>query len=215
MRGLIFDFDGTIALSEPVHMEAWRDLAAEYGFELPEGFLERGIGATDDGLAEELAAHWRGGPDAGTILAKKRRNYQARCATQSVLVPGIETVLAHAHALCPVGIATSASVHDITPTLDAYGLGRYFHAILTVEDVERPKPHPEIYLKAAAKLGIDPRQSYAFEDSPTGAAAARAAGLRVIGMTTTFPPEAIGPVIGGLADYRDLTRVFALLDGLV
>ena len=209
--GLIFDFDGTIALSEPTHAAAWVDVARDAGRALPEGFLESGIGQTDERLSADLAGQWPGGPTAAQLLAAKRRAYQERCRRESPLVPGIEALLAHFHGTLPMAIATSASLGDIAPTLEMHGLGRYFDAVLTVESVTHPKPHPEIYLKAAASLGVDPTATFVFEDSPTGAAAARAAGMRVIGLLTTYGRNHIGPLVHATPDYLDLAALLAVL----
>ncbi len=211
--GIIFDFDGTIALSEPVHMRAWDDLSAHYGRALPPGFMERGVGQTDGDLAAELAEHWAEAlvSGVGELLAKKRLNYQERCYEEAVLVPGVTAALARLSTQFPLGIATSASRDDLAPTMRRYDLARYFKAVVTIEDVKRAKPDPEIYLLAAARLGIDPKSSFAFEDSPTGAKAARAAGLAVIGMTTTFPPGGIGDVVASIADYTGFEALLAIV----
>lgn len=213
--GLIFDFDGTIALSEHVHMRAWEDLSVTYGRALPPGFVERGVGLTDKELAEELADHWAGAVVAGgaELLAKKKQNYQARCFEESVLVPGIAEALARLAGRWPLAVATSASRDDIAPTLRRYDLRRFFDAIVTVEDVRRAKPDPEIYLLAAQRLGVEPKRCVAFEDSPAGASAARAAGMRVVGMTTTFPSGAIGEVAASIGDYRAFEAILGLLEG--
>ncbi len=209
--GVIFDFDGTIALSEHVHQQAWVDLCAEWGHALPAGFLEKAVGATDESLSLELAEKWWHGRAYGEILSKKRRYYQQRCGTESTLVPGIDAFLSRLKGIWPIGLATSASIDDITPTIEAYALKPFFEVVLTIESVRNPKPHPEIYLMAAERLGIDPEATFVFEDSPTGAQAARAAGMKVIGMTTTFPAEHIGPLHAAIADYRDLPFIERLL----
>lgn len=211
--GIIFDFDGTIALSEHVHMQAWQDLAVHYGQSLPGGFLERGVGLTDAELAAELAEHWAEAlvTGVGELLVKKRKNYQERCFEDSLLVPGIAAALEKLAARFPLAIATSASRHDIAPTMRRYDLVRHFQAIVTIEDVEKPKPDPEIYLLAAKKIGVDPQSSFAFEDSPAGARAARAAGLKVIGMTTTFPSGGIGDVVASIADYTAFDALFKII----
>jgi beta-phosphoglucomutase-like phosphatase (HAD superfamily) len=126
-------------------------------------------------------------------------------------VPGIVGALEALGARVPLAIATSASREDIAPTMARYELGRHFQAVVTVEDVARAKPDPEIYLLAAKKIGIEPRACVAFEDSPTGARAARAAGMRVIGMTTTLPAGGIGDVVHSIADYTALEALLAII----
>jgi HAD superfamily hydrolase (TIGR01509 family) len=207
--GLIFDFDGTIALSEPVHMAAWGDVAAAFGQALPAGFAERGCGQPDELLARELASGWGRAP--AELLRRKAECYQLRCRAGSTLVPGVVELLRRFHGRRPIGLATSASAEDIAPTLAQHDLRRFFDVILTVEQVANPKPHPEIYLLVAERLGLDPGRSVVFEDSPPGAAAARAAGMRVFGMTTSFALASIGPVEHGFDDFTDLERIAALI----
>lgn len=210
--GVIFDFDGTIALSEHVHQQAWVDLCQEWELTLPGDFLENAVGATDESLSNELATGlWRG-RDEAEILLKKRRYYQKRCGTESLLVPGIDRLLKRLHGELPIGLATSASIDDITPTIKAYELGKFFDVVLTIESIKNPKPDPEIYLAVAQKLGIAPEATFVFEDSPVGTMAARAAGMKVIGMTTTFGIERIGPVMAELDDYQDLSAIERLLN---
>lgn len=212
-KAVIFDFDGTIALSEPVHMQAWRDVAALVGKVLPEGFLEKGIGHTDQELVVDLAFHWSHAPSVKELLALKRRCYQKRCLTESVLVPGASFFIKELAARRPLGIATSASADDIAPTLKHYELGSFFHSVLTVEAVNRPKPDPEIYLKSAAALGVDPKDCLVFEDTPTGANAARAAGMRVVGMLTSYSALVLQPIVHSLNDFSDVEVLLRYICG--
>ncbi|MBI1784750.1 HAD family phosphatase, partial [Candidatus Sumerlaeota bacterium] len=115
--GLIFDFDGVIVLSEPVHQRAWVDVAAEFGADLPEGFLERGIGSSDELLARELAAYWDFKDSPLILLDAKRRCYQARCLAETEYVPGIHRALEVLARDYPLAVATSSSEGDIAPHL--------------------------------------------------------------------------------------------------
>lgn len=207
-RGLVFDFDGTISLSEPIHARAWEDLAAERNMPLPQGFVAYGVGRPDRALALWLAEHWNDGTTQATLLAAKRRHYLRRIPNEATLVPGVKEFLALGHAhQWPIGLATSAGLADVEPILTNQGIMQYFGAVYTVETVEHPKPHPEIYLRAAAALGIEPSASFAFEDSPPGAAAARAAGFPVIGLTTSYAAHELGGLFDAIADYRDLSAL--------
>lgn len=210
--GLIFDFDGVVILSEHVHGYAWGDLAAQYDRPLPAGFLETGTGRPDAELASELVGHWGVDIPSTTLLERKRANYQAR-VTESVLVPGVFEALQFFSKRYPLAVATSSTMGDIEPSLRAYGLERFFSAILTVDSVIRPKPDPEIYLKAAARLGVDPRECWVFEDSISGASAARAAGSRVIGVTTTLTPRDLAPVEAAIPDFQNLDTIVRLIRG--
>ncbi len=213
VEGLIFDFDGVILLSEPVHQRAWVDLAREMEKELPEGFLERGIGHSDIKLSEELAEFWGNGAVAGYLLSTKRNRYQRRALAETVFVPGIQPALEFFAEKFPLALATSSSREDIAPHMEGFALNRHFQAVLTIESVVNPKPDPEIYLKAAECLNLRPDQCLVFEDSVHGAAAARAAGMKLIGMTTTHPADSLAPVEAHFRDYLDLEAIYKLILG--
>lgn len=210
-QALVFDFDGTLSVSEPVHALAWYDLARDWKRSLPEDFIEAGPGHTDWELAELLAQKWGVPGEMPRILDEKRRHYWKRAPYESLLVPGAAEMLESFAAEWPLALATSASHNDINPTLDRFNIRRFFKSILAIEDVAHPKPHPEIYLRSAQNLGADPHLCIAFEDTNVGATAARAAGMRVIGLTTTFEPEEIGPLLAHIDDYGDLQAVRKLL----
>jgi HAD superfamily hydrolase (TIGR01509 family) len=210
--GLIFDFDGVIALSEPTHEAAWRDVAEHFARELPDSFAEKGMGTPDRFSAVELARHW-GEPATGErVLAAKQRFYRDRVIREAVLVPGIMETVRHFAGRLPMAIATSSGRDDLEPWFRGADLERHFSAILTIESVRNPKPHPEIYLAAAAALNLPPRRCVVFEDSVQGAKAARAAGTRLIGVTTTFDAETLAPLDIHLPDFSDLDLLIRHLE---
>jgi len=101
------------------------------------------------------------------------------------LVPGISDFLER-HKELPIGLATNAEPANVDFVLDSAGIRPYFRAIVNGHEVERPKPYPDVYLKVAEKLGFSPADCIVFEDSLTGVQAARAAGMRVVGVRTTL-----------------------------
>jgi HAD superfamily hydrolase (TIGR01509 family) len=209
--GLIFDFDGVVVLSEPVHLRAWRDLASHFDQELPPRFEESGVGRSDVVLCEELSKIWSGELKSATLLEAKQRFYLGRVEKEGQLVPGVKKALAYLSKRFPLSLATSSGARDLEPYFERHGIEAYFRSVLTIESVTRPKPDPEIYLKAAASLGLVPERCLIFEDSPPGADAARAAGARVIGMTTSFRAEELGPLETSMADFCALESMVALL----
>jgi len=210
--GLIFDFDGVLALSEPVHAGAWDDVARHFGRDLPAGFAENGIGITDQIGAFDLARHWGGLVPGESVLEAKRRFYRERARHEADFVPGVAEALGYLHGRAPMAVATSSSRSDLEPWFERGGLAPYFSAVLTIESVREPKPHPEIYLSAAARLGLPAERCIVFEDSVHGARAARAAGARLIGLTTTFDAETLGPLDAHLPDFSDLAFVLRCLE---
>lgn len=205
--GILFDFDGVIALSEPVHMRSWEDLARDAGENLPAGFLEGGIGVHDSILSENLSKAWGWRYSTSFILREKRRNYSRRCVSEVHLVPGVLQAIERFADEFPIGIGTSSRQSEVEPIIEAFGLRRFFKTIVTAEKVTNPKPHPEVYHTAASLIGRDPRHCWVFEDSVHGAAAGRATGARLIALTTTHPHEMLKPCHMAIHDYSDLEAI--------
>ena len=210
-EGVIFDFDGVILLSEEHHLAAWTKAAAAAGCALPSGFLERGLGASDNDLAREVAQNAGATFTTSWILDQKRAIYLAHLSTKMTLVPGILAALEFLHLLLPLGLATSSSRLDIAPVMERCGLGRYFSVVSTIEDVERPKPDPEIYLKTAKAMGCRPSGVFVFEDSKQGIGAALAAGMQVIALTTAYPREELPEVAAYVPDFLGLAAIADLM----
>ena len=211
-KAIAFDFDGVIALSEHVHAKAWEDLEQDHGHDpLPAGFLAFGVGRTDKELSDHLAAAWGAGTSGPDLLQRKRTFYQRRCGVEAQLVPGVAQFIRIVSSFLPIAVATSSSRHDIAPVLAAHALDGYFNVQLTIESIKSPKPDPEIYLLAAEHLGVAPHDLAVFEDSPTGVAAATAAGAMVIGLTTTFASENLPGPHSYINDFNDIERILALL----
>jgi beta-phosphoglucomutase family hydrolase len=182
--GLIFDLDGVIIDSMPFHRRAWQR------------YLEvTGIGSGDSldfmhGQRNEEIVRGLLGPEADlqTVMAHgaaKEQMYRdmLREGLGENLVAGIAEWLEHVSG-APVALATNAERANVDFVLDGGGLRPYFGAIVDGSQVERPKPAPDVYLRAAELLGIPPRNCIVFEDSPVGVAAAAAAGMRVVGVLT-------------------------------
>jgi len=214
IRGLIFDFDGTTAISEDVHGRAWDDLAAAWDKPLPEDFKQSGIGHTDAELATILSLAWVCENRMAEILQQKRIFYQQRAPMQSVLNPGIKELMDHFKNQYSFALATAASHGDIKPTLDRYGLYPYYQSVVAIEDVEFSKPDPECYLLSAKNLGLKPAECLAFEDTFIGAESARRAGMAVVALTTSYTVERIGPVAGAMKNFTDIAYVEEIIKKL-
>jgi len=182
--GLIFDLDGVIVDSMPFHQRAWQR------------YLEvTGIGAGDSldfmhGQRNEEIVRGLLGPEADlqTVIAHgaaKEQMYRDMLLERlgEQLVPGIAEWLQHVSPV-PIALATNAERANVDFILDGAGLRTYFQAIVDGSQVERPKPAPDVYLRAAELLQIPPRNCIVFEDSPVGVGAAVAAGMRVVGVLT-------------------------------
>ena len=196
LQAIILDFDGVIADSEPLHFEALRQTLAEQAIELSrEDYYGRYLGYDDHGFALVLARD-RGmpvGPEwAGNFVARKGEKLQALLDAGAVLFPGAAEFIRRAAGTVPVAIASGAQRHEIEQVVSAAGLGRHFTTIVGAADTPESKPSPDPYRLAFDRLrqktgrDLAPARTVAIEDSHWGLESARGAGLRCVGVTTSY-----------------------------
>lgn len=225
LASIVFDFDGVIADSEPLHCRAFREVLAEEGVTLTEGeYYGRYLGYDDVGAFRAIGAdhgvRWE--IDRVAALAgRKAARLEALERDGAVLVPGAAEAIRRAAAAVPVAIASGALRAEIVRVLDAAGLTSHFAAIVAAEDTPAGKPAPDPYLRAIDRLSralgrpVAPQASVAVEDSRWGLASARAAGLRTVAVAHTYARVELGGaadlVIDSLAglDLATLRRLVA------
>ncbi len=188
---LIFDMDGVILDSNPTHREAWAAYNRRFGIETDEAMQQRMYGKRNDEIVRDFFGSTLTEEEVAAHGAAKESLFREMIGPNlsAALVPGVTDILQNAGDT-PLGLATNAETANVDFVLDrvevaGVPLRRYFRAIVDGHQVSRPKPDPEIYLRAAGLLGVEPRNSVVFEDSYAGAEAARAAGARVVGLRTT------------------------------
>jgi beta-phosphoglucomutase family hydrolase len=202
IRALILDMDGVIIDSNPCHRVAWAEYTHRHGVEMTEAMQQRVYGKRNDEIIRDfLGAHL---DDAEVFAhgAAKEALYREfmRPRTGESLVSGIREFLARYRNL-ELAVATNAEAANVDFVLDATGLRPFFRVILNGHQVINPKPHPEIYLRAAEALRVPPEECIVFEDSHTGVEAGLAAGMRVVGVGTTHDDlRGISLLIG---DFND------------
>ena len=206
VRGLLFDFDGLIVDTETPSMASWQELYREHGHELP---LEQWmtlvgtIGAPFDPYAhlEELA-----GPLDREAVLQRRRDHELSLTDVEDLRPGILEYLEDARALGLKAAIVSSSTQDwINRHLARLERAEHFDAIVAADhDTARAKPAPTLYLEALDRLELDPEEAIAFEDSPNGIKAAKAAGIFCVaipnGVTAALGFDEADLVFDSLAD---------------
>jgi len=188
-EAVVFDMDGLMLDSERAINDCMARAASDLGHDLPDSLWLQMIGG-GDGLCRRLLAE-RIGDDATLILlARTEALYEVVADAGIDHRPGIVDLLDWLVARgIPRAVATSTRRPLAMRKLAAAGLLPYFDAVCTSSDVAAPKPAPDVYLRACELLGVAPRECVAVEDSRTGAAAARAAGLWVV-MVPSGPHEA-------------------------
>jgi HAD superfamily hydrolase (TIGR01509 family) len=179
---LIFDMDGVIVDSNPLHGRVWREYLQK--FNVPaDGIDTRMQGKRNDEIVRELFGPALGEEEIFAHGAGKEALYRQRMAEQleESLMPGLRVILEH-NRQRPVGLGSNAEPANIDFVLDGAGLRPYFRAVVDGHQVANPKPAPDIYLRVAAGLAVPPANCIVFEDSPSGIAAGRAMGARVVGV---------------------------------
>lgn len=197
MDALIFDFDGVIADSEPIHERAITRAAKALGVPITHhDYMTRIIGLDDRDtfrVIAEIGEITISPEDLARIVGNKQRDVLAMIDRGEVRAfPGSIELVLEAAARMPVAICSGAVRVEIVRILERFGIVERFAHIVTADDVERAKPDPSGYLLTARKLGVAPALCTAIEDTPRGIRAAKAAGLRVVGVCHSVDEGELG-----------------------
>jgi len=195
LHAIVFDFDGVIADSEPLHLRAYQAVLKDEGIELSrDDYYSQYLGFDDVGLFWKLARDRGLTPDPDkieTLVATKARQMQALLSDGSILFPGAADCIRRCAAERPLAIASGALEHEIEMILRNAGLRDCFKVIASASDGVNGKPRPDLYFLAIAKLkqscAVNLQSCVAIEDSRWGIDAAQQAGLRCVAITHTFP----------------------------
>lgn len=188
IRAAIFDMDGTLLDTEALHGQAFAVTGKAMGYPLPATLQHSMVGIHRDGSRRLVADHM--GPDFPLDLFFDESDvaFTAMLDAGIPLRPGAEIILEHfAKAGVPMAIATSSEAPYAQQRLEKAGLLHYFDVVVTRNDVTQAKPHPEPYLLAASRLGVDPADCVAIEDSPAGVRSATAAGIATVMVPDLLP----------------------------
>ena len=205
---VLFDFNGVLVDDEPLHWRAFRDVLRPHGIRLPRSRYNARYMVFDDrtALAAILKDAGRRDLPLGRILGEKRSVYRRLAARVRIGTRAIRLVRDLARQV-PIAIVSGAARDEILAVLRRARLRRAFRVIVSAESVRRPKPAPDGYRLALRRLGLSSGSGcVAIEDSPGGIRAARASGLTVIGVATTFPARALR-LAGALRVIRNLDRL--------
>jgi beta-phosphoglucomutase family hydrolase len=176
IRGLVFDCDGTIADTMPLHYRAWVAALGQHSADFPEALFYEMAGIPTVRIIEILnEKHGHDIPVQATADQKESLYVELIHDVQPIK-PVVALVMAYAGRL-PMAVATGATRAICSKTLSSLHLLEHFQAIVTADDVAHGKPAPDIFLEAARRLGVSPSECYAFEDADLGLQSARAAGM--------------------------------------
>jgi len=181
-KGLIFDIDGTISDTMTIHLLAYQETAAEFGFEItPEIFYSMG-GMPAYQTSVRLKERFKKDFDPQEFADRKESYFLKNIHLAAPILPVIRIIREYSGKL-PMACGTGGTRFYALKTLDLAGVLPYFEHVVTAEDVENHKPHPDTFLKAAELIGVPPEYCQVFEDSKLGIQAALAAGMMATDIT--------------------------------
>ncbi len=183
---IIFDMDGVLADTGPIHFESWVNLGREIGVEFTREFFEQTFGQQSPAITQKLV-----GPEADEELIEewsdfKEKNYREIVRDKLVPLPGVLEILADLKSKgFKLAIGSSGPSENVDLLLTSLKIKYYFDVIITAAEVKKGKPEPDVFLIIAKTLNIDPKNCIVIEDAPVGIEAAKRARMTSIAVTTT------------------------------
>jgi beta-phosphoglucomutase len=185
----IFDMDGVLVDSNPYHLQKWIDLLNDRHIPYDESALPKQIlGSRNDAAFRIFFGPQLSAEEMRELSEELEAKFRKVFGPHAKLLPGLRSLIEDCHAQgVLMAVASSAMSKNVEFIVEALRLRPYMRAIVTGDEVSHPKPDPEIYLKTARKLGLAPGACVAFEDSFVGVEAAKRAGMKCVGVASTFP----------------------------
>ena len=178
-RGLIFDFDGTLADTMPLHFRAWQVLCERHGMVFPRKRLYALGGVPSRDILRMLKEEQNLAIDP-LVVAKEKEEEYLRLLTEVEPIHVVMDIAREHRGRIPLAVASGGTRRVIEIVLKHLGVREWFHAVVTSEDVANQKPAPDIFLEAARRIGVAPEHCVAYEDTDLGMTAIRAAGIRAV-----------------------------------
>ena len=179
IRGLVFDCDGTIADTMPLHYQSWLAALREHGADFPEALFYEMAGIPTHTIIQILNEKHGYQLPLPQTATRKDELFAAMIPMVKPVAPVVKIVTQYTGKM-PMAVATGGTRALCSKTLAALGLLEHFQALVTADDVHRGKPAPDIFLEAARRINVPPEHCAAFEDGELGLQSARAAGRHAI-----------------------------------
>lgn len=189
IKGLIFDLDGTLVDSMPYHYACWEKACRKFGAHIEKEFLRLHTGSPGWIIAREIikTCNLNGSVSPEEIMNYKMEEFY-RVQHNIKIIRPVAEIAERYHGILPMAVGTGGHREAVDRTLEMTGLDRYFKIVVTANDVENYKPHPETFLKCAEMMNVEPRYIEVFEDGELGIEAAREAGMHVTDVRSWYPP---------------------------
>ncbi len=189
LSAILFDLDGTLANTDPLHFKIWQEIFTQYGINCDRSFYQTHVsGNTNERLIAQVLPQLSS-TEAKQLAIDKEAQFRAKAITMQP-TPGLERILQLTEEI-PLkrAVVTNAPKENAYHMLEALNLTATFPIVVLAEDAPPGKPDPAPYLLGLEKVGVEARYTIAFEDSPTGIQSAVAAGIYTIGVASTHDRE--------------------------
>jgi beta-phosphoglucomutase-like phosphatase (HAD superfamily) len=189
-RGLIFDLDGTLADSMPLHFEGWKKASEKYGAKIDPEFLRYHTGSPGWAIATAIIEKngLNGSVTADQIMKIKLDEFYKFQHLIKPIKPVTDIVKKY-YGKLPMAVGSGGHREAVERTLEVIGMRKYFDIVVTASDVARYKPHPDTFLKCAGLMNLSPEFIEVFEDGDLGIEAAIAAGMMVTDVRSWYPAK--------------------------
>jgi len=183
LKGIIFDCDGTLADTMPLHWRAWNSVTARHGVHFPEERFYAMGGVPSRDILKLLRVEQNLDIDPLALAHEKEEAY-LRIMHEVTLIDEVVAIARAHHDKLPMAVASGGNQKIICRVLEQLGIRHFFNAVVTSEMVVNQKPAPDIFLEAARRIGVEPRFCRAYEDTDIGLTAIRAAGMEAVDVRT-------------------------------
>ena len=187
-EGLIFDCDGTLADTMPLHFVAWQDVLTGYGLRFDEDMFYSFAGQPTVSIVSKLLRQQNLDGDAVKIANEKEQAFVENLANVKPIEP-VVAVARHFRKSKPMGVGSGSGREVVFQILEHIGFGEFFDAVVGAEDTTLHKPEPDVFLEVARRIGVEPSACEVFEDADLGVEAGKRAGMAVFDVRTVHQPK--------------------------
>lgn len=209
MKAILFDLNGTMIDDMEYHTEAWYKIIVEdFGRKMTRDEVKLEMYGKNSEVLERVfgKGHFTD-EEIYNLSIEKEKRYQEAFRPKLKLIDGLDEFLARAYEKgIKMAVASAAIPFNIDFVLDGLNIRKYISAVVSADDVQFSKPHPETFLMAADKLGVKPEDCLVFEDNPKGVEAAQKGGMKAMVITTMHEEhefEGLDNIVGFIKDYND------------
>ena len=209
IKAIIFDMDGVIVDSEPLHKESFLQVWEELGYGNNHGInFSDFYGTSDRTVWKAFIDKHKPKMHIDELILLRKQRLIKLLSDKKPIFDGVLPLIQHLASYCPIGLASGSVHHIIDEVLKMDELRQYFRCIVSSEDVSIPKPSPEIFLLASKKLNVEPKYCCVIEDTINGVKAGKAAGMNVVAITNTFSIDQLSKSGADLVcqSYNEITK---------